>query len=72
MDKKLVWDAHQMEFIFRHHGRIDNRGIIHFPKSEASKIHFGNSVRYPDKRTLMFSGYTGVCLIFEGMHFVID
>lgn len=69
---KLNWDSRQREFIFDHNGRIDDNGIIHFPKSAERTIHFGDSVRYPEKRTLMLSDNFGLCLIFEGIHFVID
>ena len=72
MNKKMIWDSRQKEFIFDHSGRIDENGIAHFHKSESTRIRFGDSVRYPDKLTLVMPSDYGICLVYEGMHFVID
>ena len=67
------WDSYETEYILNHNGRFDEKEVIHFKETDDIINRMGKSIiRHPNKRTLVIPSVHGCCLIFEGLHFVID
>lgn len=67
-----TWDEIETRYILSHSGRIDDKGIAHFPRYTVPRLYLGDSFRYPGLKTLVIPSVKGTGLYFEKIHFVID
>ena len=71
--KSAFFDARTREYFFDHGARIGEDSRFILPRDRFEKMAYaGTSVRDPSVRTLMVPSEYGVCLLFEGKHFVVE
>ena len=69
----VLYDDRMREYFFDHGARIGEDGKFCLSRDRFEKMAYaGTSVRDPSVRTLMVPSEFGVCLLFEGKHFVIE
>lgn len=72
----INWDADMKENIFDLGGRIGNDGLAHFDRYSRERMEdsgrLGRSAHDYNVHTLTIRDRSGLCLIIEGKHFVLD
>ena len=65
-------DTIKMEQVTRLGGRIAEDGMIYISRADYDQLRYkGRSIRDPKIRTWSVGSIHGVCLMFEGLHFII-
>lgn len=61
----------EREFFFDHGWQINADGMLTLTAKQAAK-HASKSIHYPGKRTLMVPTDTGLALLIEDQHFIVE
>jgi len=68
---KHLFSAREREYIYDHGWQINCDGMLILTAKQAAKAA-GKSIRHPGKRTLMLPDDTGLVLLIEGLHFIVN
>lgn len=68
---KRLYSARECEYFADHGWRINADGMLTLTVKQAAKSA-SMSVRIPGKRTLLVPTDTGLVLLIEGLHFIIE
>ena len=68
---KRLYSAREREYFFDHGWKINADGLLTLTAQQAAKSA-SKSVRIPGKRTLLVPTDTGLVLLIEERHFIIE
>ena len=68
---KRLYSMREREYFFDHGWQINADGMLTLTAKQAAQSA-GKSIRYPGKRTLLVPADTGLVLLIEDRHFIVE
>ena len=68
---KASWDERELECVYDHGWQIKD-GMLVLTQKQFSEYFYHGYSDIKQARTLMIPSLYGVCLIFEGQHFIVQ